>query len=877
MDRAQAKHRIAQIARFPSSPEVLNLVHRRLASGPLTVSEIEALLIRDPALTIQVLAAGTVGSHRAGNALQSAIQTLGDAGLRQLVAELIHASENDSTGFESRDAMCRTALATGISARALARRMSRADESEMLLAGLLHNLGKWVLAALDPEKFATCQPAGDPDSIESLDAESRAFGFHHGEAGKWFAESHRLPQGLIDTIWLHHIAPSALSPDCFPARTIAVTKLAAHLARQIRSADETAPIPEECYALADYLALDRSLLSGIRSEARTEFRRSVDGYAETPDDSAQDSPVALPDESLDTPAAVAMLRLRIKRIETLQRAILDLHAGEPLPSVVRLCAKTVREGLSVAPGVCFVTDTAGNKLWGTTWRTVTDPLADFSVDLCETSVGEEDEPTPILRAVRELGMEKIEGAWHTKHGETTPQRDGLIVVPMGCGGQSYGQIIVDASATDFGVPDTDIADLMAYARGLGAIVAQWHALERAAVRTEEMARSLRASVVGPTMSSNETPAATIPSALNDAAAVRDRLSRFTGAIARTLDGPLGLISSQAQRMLAKTKDIESHGALDTIVRETRRLNRFRSDLAALAPHSKPRLEPNLINFRVHQFVATMKSRLERRGIRVEEMYAEGLHRVMLDARRFEHVFLNLFTLAEDAMDETGGTLTIQTGATPDRQSVIVQFAHNGQGVSATPSGDVFEPFSEHGASTSGIALAVCRSILEDHGGRISLDRGPEGGDTFTIILPSATRDPMSTEHEAPVADGAPGLQTVLVVDDDEAVREILRQTLQMRGYHVVTAVDGVQALDVIARAKLDVIILDLLMPNRNGLAVLRDLSQRSDPPPVVFMTGNASPQVREDALSLGARSFLLKPFELRHLLEELDALLAPQV
>jgi len=874
MDRAQAKQRIAQLSRIPSNPELLHEIRSRLQRGPFLIGEIEEIVIRDPAVAIQLLAAAVAGSPHTGNTLRSALDALGESGLRLVISQVSEGLENGGLFFPSREAMCDMAFATACSARSLARRMQHADESEMFLAGLLHNVGKWVLAALDLQKFVRCQSAGGPDSIESLDAETRAFGFHHGEAGKWYAESLRLPHWLIDTIWLHHISPSALSPDCFPAVPIAVTKLAGLVAQHIRSSEEAARIPEAWRSLADYIDLDPSLLPDAVREAERDMERLARRTSDTAPDRDAESALDVHDGPEDTPAAMSKMRLRIQRLEALQRAILDLHSGEPLPAIVRLCAKTLRQGLSVAPGVCYATDTGGQKLWGTTWRTVSDSLADFSVDLHEAAVGDHDVPTPILRAVRELGMAKIEGEWNTRRGEPTSRRDGLMVVPLGCGGQSFGQIIVDASATDFGISETDLADLLVYARGLGAVVAQWHALDRAALRTEELARSLRSSDAATPSAEKQTEVA--PSAA-DAAAFRERFSRFTGAVARTLDGPLGLISSQAQRMLAKTKDIESHRALDTIVRESRRLNRFRTDLAALAPQTKTRLEPCLINFRIHQFVAAMKSRFERRGIQIKEMYAEGLHRVMLDPRRLEHVFLNLFTLAEDAMDETGGTITIQTGSTSDRQSVIVQFTHNGRGISATPSGDVFEPFNEHGATTSGIALAVCRSILDDHGGRISLDRGPEGGDTFTLVLPPATLDQRSAEPETSIADTSAALQTVLVVDDDEAVREILRQTLQMRGYHVLTAVDGIQAQTVIAATKLDVIILDLLMPNRNGLAVLRDLSVRPDAPPVVFMTGNASPQVREEALSLGARSFLLKPFELRELLEELDALLAPQV
>jgi CheY-like chemotaxis protein/signal transduction histidine kinase len=701
-----------------------------------------------------------------------------------------------------------------------------------------------------------------------MDLETREFGFHHGEAGKWYAESRHLPQSLTDVIWLHHVAPSALSSTCFPVTSIAIVTLAGTIAQRVLGRSNDSPSPDGARSLLSYLEIDDSKLPEILRESALEFARIEAG--EAPTEHAAPAHRGSEDRYsyAAAPSDVNALQSRLHRLESLQQGILACRSGIPFRTLVRRCAETIRNGLGVAPGMCLATDAFGCELVGATWRTLDDPIADLNVELRDPRGGEVLEPTPILRAVRELGMGKIEAAWHSGNAVARRQRDGLIVVPLLHEGHSRGQIVVDASVSNFGFSDVDITDLMHYARTIGAAIERHHTEELTALRCEELVRAM--SETGQP-SSPKSPSE-VPSGSGDAQ--ESLLGRFAGGVARTLDGPLGLISSQAQRMLAKAKDIEIHRALDTIVRETRRLNRFRSDLAALTPHPKLRLEPTLINFSVHQFVAAMKSRLDRRGIRVEELYAEGLQRVMLDPRRMEHVYVNLLTLAEDAMDETGGRLTIQTGATPDRKAVILQFTHSGQGISATPCGDVFEPFNERVAYTTGIALTVCRSILDEHGGRISLDRGPQGGDKYTIVLPAATPEREPSTNDAHRTTAMPALQTVLIVDDDEAVREILKQTLQMRGFHAIAAADGEQAMDIITRDALDVIILDLLMPNRDGLAVLRDLQQVSGAPPVIFMTGNASPHVREEAIALGAERFLLKPFELRQLLEELDAVTA---
>lgn len=868
MDRASARHRIAELAKLPPSPRILRLLQSQISRRPQPTGDIEKTVIRDPALVVALLAMAPRTNAKFGDRLDSTIQSLSGPALDLLVSDALNASDVQQAHFGPLESLRQTAVATAVAAECVARHVSHFNAGDAFLCGLLHNIGKWVLYKLDPARFARCQGGDGIDDPLQLDLETREFGYHHGEAGKWYAETRQLPQSVTDTIWLHHVAPSALSPACFPATSIAIVALAGTFAQRVLGKSNEVPTPDSTRSLLSYLKIDDAKLAEILRESTREFARIEAG--EAPEENATPSHRGSDDRySLATHSDVRALQLRLHRLESLQQGILDCRPEIPFRALVRRCAETIRNGLGVAPGMCLATDAFACELVGATWRTLDDPIADLNADLRDPRGEDVLEPTPILRAVRELGMGKIEAAWRSENAVARRQRDGLIVVPMLHEGQSQGQIAVDTSVSDFGFSDADFADLTFYARTFGAAIAQHHKADLTTLRCEELVRAMRET-------RHESPSETapeVPSTSNDTSN-SNRLGQFAGGIARTLDGPLGLISSQAQRMLGKAKDIEMHRALDTIVRETRRLNRFRSDLAALIPHPSLHLEPTLINFSIHQFVAAMKSRLDRRGIRVEELYAEGLHRVMLDSRRMEHVYVNLLTLAEDAMDETGGRLTIQTGATPDRKAVILQFTHNGQGISAMPCGDVFEPFNERIASTTGIALAVCRSILDEHGGRISLDRGPQGGDIYTIVFPAAIPDRDASSEVDHPSNATPALQTVLIVDDDEAVREILKQALLMRGFHVITAADGNQAMDTIARKALDVIILDLLMPNRDGLAVLRDLQHIAGAPPVIFMTGNASPQVREEAVTLGADRFLLKPFELRQLLEELDAIVA---
>ncbi len=115
--------------------------------------------------------------------------------------------------------------------------------------------------------------------------------------------------------------------------------------------------------------------------------------------------------------------------------------------------------------------------------------------------------------------------------------------------------------------------------------------------------------------------------------------------------------------------------------------------------------------------------------------------------------------------------------------------------------------------------------------------------------------------------------TILVVDDDRAIRESLDRALALEGYRVVAATDGAQALDLVAEQQPDVIVLDLMMPNVDGLTVCRRLRARRDRTPILMLTARTETSDRVSGLDAGADDYLPKPFDLDELLARIRALL----
>ena len=858
MNTSFPKHAVSAMGPLPIPNKLLARALRLVADSPDNGSALAALLLSYPATAVRVFQGINLSQlgRAPADSLLRAVEPCHVYGVLLRALPLQSPSEERESFLE---AFWKNSYATALVAERLAGLTRRTAPALASLAGLFHDAGRLVFWTLNGQAW----PNGEEGTVPAPELSL---------LGKWFVESAGLPQSVQDAVWLHHAPPEALDAEAFPLELIRLTAFAAQFAHTMTSEEPAPDLVRQCAA---FLAADPAQLDAQLADARSEYLRTfqVQGDGETNALECEELSTALQSlyAAIDRELRrVPALSSQLGRMEALHRAVSALAGREPLEALVNSCAEIVRTALHVAPGVCLAIDEAGGCLVGCSWRSVDAALAPLHVKLNGGDELDEDD-APVTRIVRDLALSKIEASWYPHDREVDRSRDGLLVLPLACEGKSHGQIIVDTSRSGFGARAHDRADALAIAQAFAAILAQRSHMDQLTTRLEHL---IECTAAPAKPSAPAAPEKNEPHhAPSQAPAADESLGRVAGSIVKALEGPIGLISSQAQRLLIRTKDIETHRALDCIVKESRRLNRFMSDLHALAPHPHPQFETSLINYRLQRFVGAMRQRLEKRGVVVHEQYAEGLPRVLIDPRRMEHVFSNVLTHAEACIGEEGGDLTIQTSSTPDRADVQVRFTYAGAALARSPGRGAEAP---HHMNEPAVGLGACRAIMREHGGSIAIETLPGGQEACTIVL----HNPVTPREEAVVRDrfpsgaGNPGAARILVVDDDVAVRELLKQTLQMRGYAVDLASDGVQAWTTIRRSPPDIILLDLLMPNRDGLSVLRDLRQLTDPPPVIFMTGNASPQIRDEALSLGAHCFLLKPFELRRILEEVDGVLA---
>ena len=249
--------------------------------------------------------------------------------------------------------------------------------------------------------------------------------------------------------------------------------------------------------------------------------------------------------------------------------------------------------------------------------------------------------------------------------------------------------------------------------------------------------------------------------------------------------------------------------------------------------------------------------------------------VRVDTAQMQHVLMNLVANARDAMSR-GGTLTLQTRRdTADTASLLV--TDTGTGMTSEVQRRLFEPFftTKPRGKGTGLGLATVRGIVEQHGGRISVESEEGVGSTFCITLPAAHREaaePVSSSEPTPYA--ALGSEVVLVVEDDGAVRSLTSDALTELGYRVLTASNARGALELAAETPIDLLLTDVVMPGLSGPELYRRLTERQPGVRCLFMSGHADDLLGERGFLQRGTHLLRKPFTVTalalHVREVLD-------
>ena len=255
-----------------------------------------------------------------------------------------------------------------------------------------------------------------------------------------------------------------------------------------------------------------------------------------------------------------------------------------------------------------------------------------------------------------------------------------------------------------------------------------------------------------------------------------------------------------------------------------------------------------------------------RRIAITFVAERGLPPVLARPGEVEQVLLNICLNARDALEcapppEPRIDVEVARGSS---DSLVVRVRDNGVGMDELTRSRVFEPFfttKELGKGT-GLGLASAYGIVADHQGRISCESAPGIGTAFQVELPIAPVEAAAPAPDAPSARAARGTETVLVVDDEELLRRVMREVLKRAGYKVLLASDGEQALAILQQQPVDLVLLDRSMPRMSGEQLLARMEELRLQLPVILLTGYAG-----SAPSTGVSAVLMKPPDLKSLLD----------
>ncbi|MEK6301889.1 MAG: PAS domain S-box protein [Acidobacteriota bacterium] len=271
-----------------------------------------------------------------------------------------------------------------------------------------------------------------------------------------------------------------------------------------------------------------------------------------------------------------------------------------------------------------------------------------------------------------------------------------------------------------------------------------------------------------------------------------------------------------------------------------------------------------------------------KSIEVECFVPEDVWPVTGDSTQIHQVLMNLCINARDAMPR-GGILSVKAenssidenfarmilDGTPGK-FVCVTVTDMGTGMPADVLSRVFEPFfttKDHGKGT-GLGLSTVLAIVKGHGGFVDVYSEPGKGTQFRVYFPAAkyplTRDIPEELSDAPLGHG----EVILVVDDELAIREITRSTLEAFGYNALTASDGTEAVALYAqnRDRIKVVLTDMMMPYLDGVATIRALQKIDPKVRIIASSGLADSEKASEAASVGVKIFLSKPYTADELL-----------
>jgi two-component system, cell cycle sensor histidine kinase and response regulator CckA len=361
----------------------------------------------------------------------------------------------------------------------------------------------------------------------------------------------------------------------------------------------------------------------------------------------------------------------------------------------------------------------------------------------------------------------------------------------------------------------------------------------------------------------------------------DSLGVLAGGVAHDFNNLLVGVIGNASVLLATLTDTSQRQAVEAILSAGERAASLTRQMLAYAGRQDlSRREPIDLEQLFGELRTLLAATLSKKASLSVAIDADSV--VLGDRATLTQVMMNLLTNASDALAGKPGTVAIRTRHVQELDTrwddalganvgpgdwVLVEIEDNGVGMDELTRQRVFEPFfstKEHG---HGLGLAACLGIVSSHGGALLLESEPGQGSRFSLVLPRTQR--RVTAVAVPLPAESPPCR-VLVIDDEQLVRTQLRRLLELRGYHVDEACDGLSGVEAQAKDPADVLVIDMTMPDIDGAEVVRRIRATGSGVAIVLSSGYQAQAVAERLEPGAYQVFLPKPYGMSELLHALE-------
>jgi PAS domain S-box-containing protein len=357
----------------------------------------------------------------------------------------------------------------------------------------------------------------------------------------------------------------------------------------------------------------------------------------------------------------------------------------------------------------------------------------------------------------------------------------------------------------------------------------------------------------------------------------ESLGQLAGGIAHDFNNILGILAGsldilQNHAVDEKLKNLATM-AMDTVERGSDIVKR----LILFGKPEETELVPVSLPLVIDESIRILEHTLEK-NIYIKKNIDDPNAVIMGNKEQLLQVLLNICVNARDAMP-AGGVLDIRLETTDEsylkerftdvkeKEYIALHLTDNGLGMDENTKDHMFDPFftTKEREKVTGLGLSIVHGIVNRHNGLIDVQSSPGHGTTFSIFLPLAPlpeRSSLATQEKSEVKGGE---EKILIVEDEENLRQVLRELLQPLGYEVLEAQDGAEAMDLFKEKApwIDLVILDLGLPGISGELVFREMTEIKPEANILIASGYLDHSMKSELYKSGVKEFIQKPYSLK--------------